>query len=58
MSAVLVTGGSGFVASHCILQLLAAGHSVRTSVRSPSRERDVRAARVHDRRLDEEGALG
>ena len=29
MSTVLVTGGSGFIGSHCILQLLAAGHEVR-----------------------------
>src|SRR6202162_3317712 len=43
MSIVLVTGGSGFIASHCILQLLAAGHQVRTTVRSLSREPDVRA---------------
>jgi nucleoside-diphosphate-sugar epimerase len=43
MSIVLVTGGSGFVAAHCILQLLAAGHQVRTTVRSLKREADVRA---------------
>jgi nucleoside-diphosphate-sugar epimerase len=43
MSAVLVTGGSGFIGSHCILQLLAAGHSVRTTVRNLRREADVRA---------------
>jgi nucleoside-diphosphate-sugar epimerase len=43
MSTVLVTGGSGFIASHCILQLLAAGHQVRTTVRNLSREADVRA---------------
>ena len=43
MSTVLVTGGSGFVGSHCILQLLAAGHQVRTTVRSLKREADVRA---------------
>lgn len=43
MSAVLVTGGSGFIASHTILQLLAAGHNVRTTVRSLSREGEVRA---------------
>jgi nucleoside-diphosphate-sugar epimerase len=42
MSTVLVTGGSGFVGSHAILQLLAAGHQVRTTVRSLKRERDVR----------------
>jgi nucleoside-diphosphate-sugar epimerase len=40
---VLVTGGSGFIGSHCILQLLAAGHPVRTTVRSLKREGDVRA---------------
>lgn len=40
---ILVTGGSGFVGSHVILQLLAAGHSVRTTVRSLSRESQVRA---------------
>lgn len=43
MSTVLVTGGSGFIASHAILQLLAAGYRVRTTVRNLSREADVRA---------------
>ena len=43
MSKILVTGGSGFIGSHCILQLLAAGHQVRTTVRSLKREGDVRA---------------
>jgi nucleoside-diphosphate-sugar epimerase len=43
MHTVLVTGGSGFIGSHCILQLLAAGHRVRTTVRSLKRETDVRA---------------
>jgi nucleoside-diphosphate-sugar epimerase len=43
MSTVLVTGGSGFIGSHCILQLLAAGHRVRTTMRSLAREPDVRA---------------
>jgi nucleoside-diphosphate-sugar epimerase len=43
MSKILVTGGSGFIGSHSILQLLAAGHEVRTTVRSLKREGDVRA---------------
>ena len=43
MSTILVTGGSGFIGSHTILQLLAAGHQVRTTIRSLAREGDVRA---------------
>lgn len=43
MSTVLVTGGSGFIGSHAILQLLAAGHRVRTTVRSLAREAQLRA---------------
>ena len=40
---VLVTGGTGFVGAHCILQLLQQGYNVRTTVRSLKREDDVRA---------------
>lgn len=43
MSTVLVTGGSGFIGSRIILQLLAAGHAVRTTVRDLRREPEVRA---------------
>jgi nucleoside-diphosphate-sugar epimerase len=43
VATVLVTGGSGFIGSHCILQLLGAGHEVRTTVRDLAREADVRA---------------
>jgi nucleoside-diphosphate-sugar epimerase len=39
---VLVTGGSGFIGSHCIVQLLAVGFEVRTTVRNLKREGDVR----------------
>ena len=39
---VLVTGGSGFVGAHCIIQLLNAGYQVRTTVRSLAREAEVR----------------
>ena len=37
MSTVLVNGGSGFIGSHSILQLLAAGHQVRTDSKSRSK---------------------
>jgi nucleoside-diphosphate-sugar epimerase len=40
---VLVTGGSGFIGVHCILQLLASGYRVRTTVRSLDRELSARA---------------
>jgi nucleoside-diphosphate-sugar epimerase len=43
MSVVLVTGGSGFIGSYCILQLLHGGHTVRTTVHSLEREGEVRA---------------
>lgn len=38
-----MTGGSGFIGSYCILQLLSAGYEVRSTVRSLSREGDARA---------------
>ena len=41
---VLVTGGTGFVGSWCIVELLRRGYSVRTTIRSPAREGDVRRA--------------
>lgn len=38
---VLVTGGSGHVASHCVVKLLNAGHDVRTTVRSKSKANNL-----------------
>jgi nucleoside-diphosphate-sugar epimerase len=43
VSTVLVTGGSGFIGSYCVMQLLAAGQTVRATVRDLKREADVRA---------------
>ncbi len=40
---VLVTGGSGFIGSYVILALLSAGYTVRTTIRSLSREASVRS---------------
>jgi nucleoside-diphosphate-sugar epimerase len=57
MGVVLVTGGSGFIGSHCILQLLAAGHEVRTTVRHLTREADVRAM-LKEGGTDAGGRLG
>ena len=44
MSAVLVTGGSGYLATHVIAALLREGRDVRTTVRSATSSDDVRAA--------------
>ncbi|SFW79788.1 SDR family oxidoreductase [Chitinophaga sancti] len=41
MQQVLVTGGTGFVASHCILQLLQQGYAVKTSIRTPDKKNKV-----------------
>ena len=39
---VLVTGGSGFLGGWCIVELLQRGYGVRTTVRSLSREQEIR----------------
>lgn len=43
---VLVTGGTGFIAGHCIVELLQRGFDVRTSVRSLGKESALRASIV------------
>src|SRR5436309_5263720 len=40
---VLVTGGSGYLGGWCVIELLRSGYAVRTTVRSLSREPQVRA---------------
>lgn len=44
MKKILVTGASGYIAKHIVLQLLQAGYSVRGSVRSSMREAELRDA--------------
>jgi dihydroflavonol-4-reductase len=39
----LVTGGSGFLGGWCVAELLRRGYAVRTTVRDPAREAEVRA---------------
>jgi nucleoside-diphosphate-sugar epimerase len=41
---VLVTGGSGYLGSWCVIELLRRGYAVRTTVRDRAREPEVRAA--------------
>ncbi|MEU0941353.1 aldehyde reductase [Streptomyces canus] len=43
MTHVLVTGGTGFIASWCVRALLESGHTVRTTVRNPQREPELRS---------------
>lgn len=52
MSLILVTGGSGFIGGHCILQCLQAGHAVRASLRNMARADEVRG------QLERAGASG
>ena len=44
MEKVLVTGASGFIAEHCIIELLKNGYSVKGSLRTMGREQEVRDA--------------
>lgn len=43
-SPVVLTGASGFIAKHIARRLLEDGHAVRATLRTPSREAEVRAA--------------
>ena len=38
---VLVTGGSGYIAGWCVVELLRRGYDVRTTVRAPGKEAAV-----------------
>ncbi|MCW1431071.1 SDR family oxidoreductase [Novosphingobium sp. JCM 18896] len=44
MTKVLVTGGTGFIAQHCIVALLNAGYDVKTTLRSLKRKDEVIAS--------------
>ena len=53
MEKVLVTGGSGFIALHCIDQLLEKGYVVRTTIRSESRIDEIKKAMNQYPNLDQ-----
>lgn len=44
MTRVLLTGGSGFIAAHCLDVLLKRGHSVVTTVRTHGKADNIKAA--------------
>src|SRR5436853_1299595 len=54
MARVAVTGGTGYVAGWCIVQLLDAGHEVVATIRSPQREGELRAAIASTARTDKD----
>ena len=54
-TSVLVTGASGYIAMHCVLQLLQEGYRVRGTLRTPSREKNLRQAFA--RHIDADGRL-
>ena len=41
MKKVFVSGGSGYIALHCIAKLIQKGYSVRTSIRSLNRKQEI-----------------
>jgi dihydroflavonol-4-reductase len=54
---ILITGGSGFLATHCILQALSEGYHVRSTVRCASREQEVRRIIRENSEVDHNSAL-
>ena len=44
MTRILLTGGSGFIAAHCLDVLLEHGHSVVTTVRSQAKAQKIKEA--------------
>ena len=52
---VLVTGASGFIAMHIVLQLLQQGYRVRGTLRTPAREANLRA--TFAQHVDADGRL-
>lgn len=55
---VLVTGGTGFIASWCIVELLRRGYEVRTTVRNASKESRVCAAIANAGAMGGDAKLG
>jgi nucleoside-diphosphate-sugar epimerase len=49
---VLVTGGSGYIAGWCIVELLRRGYRVRTTVRSRARIEEVKASVAREARIE------
>ena len=41
MEKVLVTGATGYIALHCVQQLLDKGYAVNGSIRSPERKNEI-----------------
>lgn len=53
MTQVLITGASGFIASHCILEMLNHGYQVRGTLRSLARGDEIRQIlAAHTERID------
>lgn len=44
---VLITGGTGFLGAHCVAAAVRAGHEVRTTLRPPHHDREVRELIAH-----------